>query len=213
MKEKYGWIKDYPYLCTIILIGINVVTFLILSFQGMTEDPEFMLNHGAMFWPALRDDGEYYRLFTCMFLHFGFEHLMSNMIMLGLMGMRLEPLLGFVRFLILYLGSGLAGNIISTAIEWYQGDMAVSAGASGAIFGVVGGVLWIVLMNRTGRRVRGYGRIDLNQRDMLILLGLSLYSGFTESGIDNAAHIGGLISGMILAMVLTIGLLEKKNTD
>lgn len=180
---------------TILLVIVNVVVFFGLSFSGMTEDAVFMLKHGAMYTPLVQASGEYYRLFTSMFMHFGFEHLMNNMLILIVMGFILEPQLGTVRYLILYLFSGLGGNAISAGWEWLTNDYAVSAGASGAIFGVIGGLLYITIRNR--------GRIgNLTERGLIFMIVLSLYYGFTSSGVDNMAHIGGLLSGFIFGILL-----------
>ena len=180
---------------TILLVIINVVVFFALSFRGMTEDAIFMMEHGAMYTPLVQASGEYYRLFTSMFLHFGFEHLMNNMLILLVMGMILEPQIGTVKYLILYLLSGLGGNAISAGWEWMTNDYAVSAGASGAIFGIIGGLLYIAIRNR--------GRIgNLTERGLIFMIVLSLYYGFTSSGVDNMAHIGGLLSGFIFGILL-----------
>ena len=98
--------------CTILLAAVNVSVFLVLSFLGMTEDGEFMLKHGALYVPYLIQRGEYYRLFSSMFLHFGYDHLVNNMIVLVAMGWNLELDIGKVKFLIVYFVSGLAGNVI-----------------------------------------------------------------------------------------------------
>ena len=84
--------------CTILLAAVNVIVFLVLSFLGMTEDGEFMLKHGAMYVPYLIQRGEYYRLFSSMFLHFGYDHLVNNMIVLVAMGWNLELDIGKVKF-------------------------------------------------------------------------------------------------------------------
>ena len=96
--------------CTILLAAVNIIVFLVLSFLGMTEDGEFMLKHGAMYVPYLIQRGEYYRLFSSMFLHFGYDHLVNNMIVLVAMGWNLELDIGKVKFLIVYFVSGLAGE-------------------------------------------------------------------------------------------------------
>lgn len=83
-KERAMYQKKAP--CTIILAAVNILVFLVLSFMGMTEDAEFMLEYGAMYTPDIIYAGKYYELFTCMFLHFGFTHLMNNMLALTLMG-------------------------------------------------------------------------------------------------------------------------------
>ena len=96
--------------CTVLLAVVNVIVFLVLSFQGMTEDGRFMLQHGAMYVPYLIKNGEYYRLFTSMFLHFGYDHLFNNMVVLVAMGWNLELEIGKIKFLIVYFISGLAGE-------------------------------------------------------------------------------------------------------
>lgn len=84
--------------CTTVLIVINVAVFLILSMLGDTEDAAFMLQHGAMYEPFITEGQEYYRIFTCMFLHFGITHLMNNMVMLGALGWNLELEIGKASF-------------------------------------------------------------------------------------------------------------------
>lgn len=182
-------------LCTIALAVANITIFLLLSFQGMTEDAGFMLEHGAMYIPDIIYAGKYYELFTCMFLHFGFEHLMNNMIALLLMGWQLEHELGGAKYVLLYLLSGLAGNLLSLATELHAEEYAVSAGASGAIFGIVGALFYIA--------VRNHGRIgDISGKGILFMIAVTLYHGFTNGGINNSAHIGGALAGFILAALM-----------
>ena len=181
--------------CTILLIAVNVIVFFALSFSGMTEDAEFMLEHGAMYVPYMLEGEEYYRLVTSMFMHFGFDHLMNNMIMLGAIGWNLEYEIGKIKFLIIYFGSGLCGNILSAFGDIMLGEYAVSAGASGAVFGITGALLYVALRNR--------GQIgEISGRGLVFMIMLSLYYGFTSSDIDNLAHIGGLFAGFILAVLL-----------
>lgn len=181
--------------CTIFLIVVNTLVFIGLSFMGMTEDAEFMLEHGAMYVPQMMEGEEYYRLFTSMFMHFGIDHLMNNMIMLGAIGWNLEYEIGKIKFLIIYFGSGLCGNILSAIGDIMLGEFAVSAGASGAVFGIIGALLYVVIRNK--------GQIGtISGRGLLMMTVLSLYYGFTSSGVDNLAHMGGLISGFILGVLL-----------
>lgn len=181
--------------CTTVLIVINVAVFLILSMLGDTEDAAFMLQHGAMYEPFITEGQEYYRIFTCMFLHFGITHLMNNMVMLGALGWNLELEIGKLRFIIIYFLSGIGGNILSLIAAISAGESAVSAGASGAVFGLMGALLYVVIANR--------GRLgQLSGRGMIFMVVLSLYFGLTSSGGDNMAHIGGLICGFIFAVIL-----------
>lgn len=186
--------------CTVALIVINVAVFFIMSLFGNTEDVMFMLEHGAMFEPLITEEHEYYRIITSMFLHFGIEHLLNNMVILGALGWNLELETGKIRFLIIYLVSGIGGNLLSLYLGVSSAEYAVSAGASGAIFGLMGALLYVAARNR-GRM----GRIS--GKGVLFMIALSLYFGITSSGIDNAAHIGGLLCGFILAVILY----RKKN--
>ncbi len=180
---------------TIIICAINVVVFMGLTMIGMTEDGAFMLEHGAMYVPYVLENQEYYRIFTSMFLHFGIQHLGNNMLLLLLIGSQLEEEMGMVKYTILYLVSGLAGNFLSMADEIKTGEYAVSGGASGAIYGIIGGMLWVVIVNKG--RVR-----TITSQGLLVMIGISLYYGFTSSGIDNLAHIGGLVSGFLLSIIM-----------
>ncbi len=180
---------------TIVLIAANVITFFVLSFIGRTEEVQFMLNHGAMYVPYVVEAGEYYRLFTAMFLHYGFSHLMGNMIMLGIVGWNLEKEIGTLRFVIIYLGSGLVGNIASALWDIHLGEYAVSAGASGAVFGIMGALLYVAIRNR--------GRVgSISGVGILGMIVLMLFYGFVGVGVDNMAHIAGIIAGFLLAVLL-----------
>lgn len=186
--------------CTIAFIVVNVIVFLFLSFKGMTEDGMFLLEHGAMYVPYMIGNGEYYRIFTSMFLHFGFDHLLNNMVILAAIGWNLEEEIGHIKFAILYLLSGLGGNVLSAYWDIHVGDYAISAGASGAIFGVIGALLYVAIRNR--------GRIgDISGRGLVFMVILSLYYGYSSGGVDNMAHIGGLITGFVLSVLLY----RKKN--
>lgn len=182
-------------ICTVALIVINIAVFFILTMFGDTEDVVFMLQHGAMYEPNIIEGHEYYRIFTCLFLHFGITHLLNNMVLLGALGWNLELEIGKVRFVIIYFASGIIGNIVSLFYDLTLEQPAVSAGASGAIFGLMGALLYVVIANR-GRLGR------LSGRGMLVMVILSLYFGLTSTGVDNLAHIGGLVSGFMLAVLL-----------
>lgn len=180
---------------TIILVSVNVLIFIWLSLFGMTEDAAYMLQHGAMYLPLVVEKGEYYRMFTCIFLHFGFQHLMNNMMMLFFLGSILEEELGWWKYGVLYIISGIGGNVLSALYDLQTGHYVVSAGASGAIFGIIGALFLIIIRDR--------GRIgNLSGRGMLFMVACSLYHGFTSTGIDNMAHIGGIITGFLVAAVL-----------
>jgi len=181
--------------CTVVLLAINIIIFFALTMFGATEDSAYMLEHGAMYVPYLTQNQEYYRIFTSMFLHYGFDHLMGNMVILGLLGWQLEQELGSVKYIILYLVSGLGGQFAMIYYDIFTKDYAPFAGASGAIFGVIGALLYVAVRNK-GRvgKVSGPG--------LLVMIVISVYYGFTNPGIANFAHIGSLISGFLLAILL-----------
>lgn len=180
---------------TILLIILNVLVFLVSESSGSSQDVMHMLDLGAAYTPLITENGEVYRLFTSMFLHFGISHLMNNMLVLFVLGSRLERAVGKLRFLAVYLFGGTAANIISMFLELKTGEYSVSAGASGAVFAVMGAMIYIVLRNR--------GRLeDLTVRQILIMAAFSLYFGFTSTGVDNTAHVGGLLAGLVLAALL-----------
>lgn len=182
-------------ICTIILIALNVVYFFVLSFGGMTEDGYYLLEHGAVYAPYVMEYKEYYRLFTSIFLHFDITHLMNNMVTLGVVGANVEPVVGKVRFLLIYFISGLGGNLLSLAVELKTQEYAISAGASGAIFGLTGALLCLAILNR--------GRIgNVTRQGMLFMIAISLYLGFAGEGVDNFAHIGGLLCGVIVTFLI-----------
>ena len=148
-----------------------------------------------MFAPAVLEDGEYYRLLTAVFMHFGINHIVNNMLVLFVLGDNLERALGKIKYLLFYLLCGVGANAVSMLFDMGQQTHAVSVGASGAIFGVIGGLLYAVLVNR--------GRLeDLSSSQLIIMIIFSLYFGFTSTGVDNVAHVAGLVIGIVLAMLL-----------
>lgn len=180
---------------TTALIGMNAVIFVVLMMLGKTEDTYFILEHGAMYEPYVIEGHEYYRLVTSLFLHFGISHLMNNMVMLGALGWNLELEIGKIRFFLIYFLGGMGGNICSLIYHVKEGTYVISAGASGAVFGLMGALVCAALQRR------GYiGR--LNKRGLIFMVILSLYFGLTSTGVDNAAHIGGLICGFLLQVIL-----------
>ena len=181
--------------CTIGIAVANIIVFLLLSFGGRMEDGMYMLEHGAMYVPFVVEYKEYYRLFTCMFLHFGFSHLMNNMLTLVVIGWNVEMFVGKIRFLVIYFLSGLGGNLLSMAVDIRKQDYSVSAGASGAIFGLTGAMLCLAILN--------HGRAgNITKQGMIVMIFISLYTGFTSGGVDNFAHIGGLLTGCLVTTLL-----------
>lgn len=186
--------KSKPFM-TIGFIVSNVVIFLIMEILGDTQSSKFMAEHGAMHPDYITITHQYWRFFTSTFLHFGAEHLLNNMVVLGASGVILEEALGHTKYAILYLLAGIGGSILSCSEMLLTGEYAVSAGASGAIFGVIGGLLWVVI------RHKGHYE-TLSEKGLLLMIALSLYYGISNGGIDNWGHIGGLIAGFVLSAIL-----------
>ena len=117
------------------------------------------------------------------------------MLVLFVLGQRLEPAVGRWKFLLIYIAGGLGGNLISLFWDMNTGDYSVSAGASGAVFALMGGMIYVIIRHR--------GRVaDLTIRQMLIMAAFSLYFGFASEGVDNAAHAGGLLCGFLMAVIV-----------
>ncbi len=145
-----------------------------------------MLQRGALV-PALVAQGEVWRLLTSMFLHSGFAHLALNMLSLYFLGSFIEEAFGRGRYLALYLLSGISGGLAYLYFGAFDG---AAVGASGAIFGLLGGVLGYSLRRGT------FSWQNPLIRQLLILLALNLYLGFSIANISNTAHIGGLLGGI-----------------
>lgn len=177
-----------------LIVLVNIVVFIVLEIKGDTESAQYMMENGAAYGPLI-EEGEYYRLFTSMFMHFGIKHIFSNMLLLSFLGSIFEEVVGKVRYLIIYLLGGLAGNVVSYVIEMKNMDYVVSAGASGAVFAVVGAMLYVVWVDR-GRNS------ELSGRNLAIMAVLTIFQGMTTGGVDNAAHIGGLVAGIVLAVIV-----------
>lgn len=170
------------------IIAVNFIYFAYLEIIGDTQDTAFMVMHGAMFLPSVLQ-GEYWRLLTAVFMHFGIEHIINNMLVLYVLGDNLERALGPVKYAAFYLICGIGANAVSLLADISSESLSVSAGASGAVFGVIGGLLYAVLRNR--------GRLeDLGIRQLAVMIVLSLYFGFVNSGVNNVAHIAGLVLGV-----------------
>jgi rhomboid protease GluP len=184
--------RDYQNLpfITISLVAINIVIFLICTFTG-----DLLYNIGAFSVAGFFSDKEYYRLFSCIFLHWDINHLVSNMLVLYYLGEVVEKHFGHVKYIVIYFVSGIFGNLLSMSYELYTSNYAMSAGASGAIFGVIGALLFLVLIHK--------GHLEqISLSRLLFMIFYSLYSGFVGTNINNAAHIGGFLSGVGVAFII-----------
>lgn len=177
------------------LIALNVLVFVVILFggAGFWHSPNTVqLTWGANFAPATAD-GQWWRLGSAMFLHFGALHLGMNMLALWDGGKLVERMFGAVRFLVIYLVSGVGGNLLSLVI---QGNDAVSGGASGAIFGIYGALLVYVWFGRRQMQAQEFRWLFWGA---LLFSALTIVMGYVIPGIDNSAHIGGFVTGMVMA--------------
>ena len=183
---------------TYALIAVNIIIFILMYVLGNgSTDNQTLVNFGANNAELVRS-GEYYRLLSAIFLHIGVVHLLFNMYALYIIGPQLESFYGKAKFLTIYLISGIIGNLFANIFEVNT----LGAGASGAIFGLFGALLYF------GYHYRVYlGSVIRTQ--LLPVIVLNLLIGFTTPSISSSAHIGGLIGGILISMALGV---PKKST-
>lgn len=193
-KEKANLAK-YISPCNTAIVILNILVFLIVNTLLPERTGDELIARGALSWRDILDSQEYYRLVTYMFLHSNVSHLANNMIVLLFIGDNLERAAGKWRYILMYFFSGVLAGAASIIYNMVKFNDIVSIGASGAIFGVVGAMVYVVVVNR--------GRLEnIGTRQLAFFVILSLYGGLTSQGVDNIAHVGGLVSGFLLAMVL-----------
>lgn len=183
---------------TYIIIAICIILFILMELSGGSTNSQVLLKYGANL-DVLVKNGEYYRLFTCIFLHIGIMHLLCNVYSLYIIGREVENLFGKVKYIIIFILSGIFGSIMSLAFT----HNTISAGASGAIFGLLGALLYFGMHYRTylGEAIK---------RSIIPIIVVNLIIGFFAEGIDLAAHIGGLVGGVLVAMM--VGVPDKSKT-
>ena len=183
---------------TYIIMAICIILFILMELSGGSTNSQILLKYGANL-DVLVKNGEYYRLFTCIFLHIGIMHLICNMYSLYAIGREVESLFGKVKYIIIFILSGIFGSIMSIAFT----HNTISAGASGAIFGLLGALLYFGINYRTylGEAIK---------RTIIPIIVVNLIIGFFAEGIDLAAHIGGLVGGVLVSMM--VGIPDKSKT-
>jgi rhomboid protease GluP len=185
------------------LIAINVAVFIAMLAAGagfLTPHPAVHLAWGANFGPATKEDG-WWRLGAAMFLHFGVVHLAFNMWALAESGRLVERLYGAASFLALYLFAGLTGSFAS--LLWND-DKLISAGASGAVFGVYGALLAYLVAEHGAVPVAPLKRVGMSAA---VFVGFVMLYGAMQPGVDNASHVGGLLGGLAAGFALSRPLL------
>lgn len=184
---------------TYIIIAICILLYIIMEIFGNGSTNNITLLKFGANLDVLVKNGEYYRLFTSIFLHIGIMHLLCNMYSLYIIGREVESLFGKVKYIIIFILSGIFGSILSIAFS----HNAISAGASGAIFGLLGALLYFGMHYRT---YLGEALV----RSIIPILIINLIIGFLSPGIDMAAHIGGFVGGILVSMM--VGIPDKSKT-
>ena len=179
---------------TLIILAVNVVYFIVLWASGALDSSRKMVDMGALYIPYVIERHEYYRLMTAAFMHFSVRHIFGNMLLLAVLGHMLEAEFGTLIYTVCYMAAAAAANAVSVLWYWRFDPYTISAGASGAVFGLVGIVLWLVIVNRG--RYRG-----INLFRVLLMVVFSLYIGITGGGTNNVAHVAGLVCGLICGII------------
>lgn len=183
MKPRFF---SQPMIITKCLIVINVFVYLLMTLAGGSQNLFVLVKFGAKV-NSLIAAGQIWRLFTPMFLHIGLEHLVLNMVTLYFIGAQIERMFGAKLYLLIYLSSGICGNLASFAF-----NSSISAGSSTAIFGIFGSFLMLVEYLRNNVYLRHLGK------NFIIFIILNVVFSFA-SNVDLSGHLGGLLAGFLLA--------------
>ena len=187
------YVPRYRPRVTYVLMGLLVVVFGIETLAGGSDNPQTLVNLGANYAPRVTVLGEYWRLFTANFLHIGLMHLAFNLYALYIVGTEVEMFYGPARFLVIYLLTGLSGAIASYAFTY-----GLSAGASTAIFGLIGTLVAFFVRNRDVFGEMSRSRLS----NLMIVIAINVFYGMSVGTIDNWGHAGGFIGGVILGWLL-----------
>ncbi len=189
-EEQKVFVSGKPFFTYLFMI-IQVIIFLLMEIKGGSTNSATLIAFGAKYSPYILQ-GEWWRFFTPMVIHIGFIHLLMNTISLYLIGAEVERIYGNTRFLLIYLFAGFSGTLAS-----FMMSPSLAAGASGAIFGCFGALLYFgIVYPKLFFRTMG--------SSVIILIIINLIYGFSVPGIDNAGHIGGLIGGFLAAGVVSL---------
>ena len=212
-QQLAGW---RSYSVTLAIMAMNIVGYILCTQMG-----EMVYNIGSMNAEKILVDKQYYRFVTAIFLHADIEHIVSNMIYLVGLGQMVEQMIGHIRFVVLYLLSGFGASIFSLLYSILTGDIYDAVGASGAIFGLIGALFILLVIRDMRRRARrqsggtdttpnqngrvmpsGYDSISVGK--MVFVVVYMIYSGTRAERVDNAAHVGGLVCGLLIMAVMNL---------
>lgn len=195
-KKERAMFENGKPLFTYVILAIQIVVFLLMEVKGSSTSSSTLIQFGAKINPLILD-GEWWRFLTPIFLHIGTLHLLMNSIALFYVGPLVERLFGNGRFIFIYLFAGFSGSLAS-----FVTNPNLSAGASGAIFGCFGALLYFgTVYPKLFFRTMGM--------NLLIVIGLNIIFGFSVQGIDNAGHIGGLVGGFLAAGIVHFPKVKK----
>ena len=190
-------LRRKPYL-TWTLLSVNLLLWLLVEMSGGSTNTDVLLKFGAMEAQHIAA-GDYWRLFTATFLHSGLLHLSFNCIALFIFGHQLEQIYGHTRFIAIYFIAGLAGSATSYALSISAAPNTLGVGASGAVFGLLGGLVAFYTVHRD--KFGAIGRQSLT--GLLVIVAINVALGFVVPGIDNFAHIGGFVAGLLVGLAYT----------
>ncbi len=175
------------------VLAVNVIYFIVLELAGGSEDIEVLIKYGAKYGPDIAD-GQFWRLVTPVFMHIGFGHLLANSIPLLIFGGIVERSYGWRSFLAIYFTAGVGGNVAS-----YAAGPNVGAGASGAVFGLLGAFSVFLYLNKStfGSSARS------SLAGLAFIISVQIVIGLTTTGVDNWAHLGGLVIGALVGTRLS----------
>lgn len=191
--SKYSGQKHPPY-GTVFVAAVNVFYFFYLLITGTLDTSAGMIDKGALFILNGTYMGGIGQIFMSMFMHFDIYHLGGNLLMMVIVGEMLEERLGSIRFLAVYFISGVIGNIATIFLFGVWGRTVVSAGASGAVFGLVGTLLCLVFRNRGS--VPGFSR-----NRMILMVFLLFYNGYANAQVNTVAHGAGFLTGIFMGLL------------
>lgn len=190
------YIRYYPV--TTALLAIQVIMFLLMQLYGSSQDSLTLIKFGAMFdLPGLHP--EFWRYFTAMFLHVGLGHLFFNSFAMIIFAPPLEIMLGKIRYLVLYLVSGVVGNIFSA---WLHKDYYIGAGASGAIYGIYAAYLFLALFRKDIMD-------QATKQTIMIIIGAGFLSSIITPNVDVYAHLGGFIGGFVSLALIVLSIKRR----
>ncbi|MDY5577293.1 MAG: rhomboid family intramembrane serine protease [Lachnospiraceae bacterium] len=194
-RTKYRLTIIRPQMISMLFMIINITYYFSLVKTGDVKDSDFMIRSGALYVSGIVENREYYRFLISTIMHFSLFHLVVNMISLYCVGNYVESHLGHGKFLVLYLCTSIGSSIFSFFDIYADGEKIIVAGASGAIYGIVGALIWIVLCHR--------GHFEsISITELIGLTAIVFWYGYVSGGVNSAIHISGLVIGFLIAILI-----------